>query len=56
MEGTSTNIASTLGTAFQTVSSDMMSAISTVLPIALGVGGAVLVIFLGWKLFKRLAK
>lgn len=56
MEGSTTSIASTLGTAFETVSADMMSAISTVLPIALGIGGAILVIFLGWKLFKRLTK
>ena len=54
MEGTS--IVSTLGSSFETVSADMMSAISTVLPIALGVAGAILVITLGWKLFKRLAK
>lgn len=53
---TSTGITGALTGAFQTVSNDMMSAISGVLPIALGVGGAILVIFLGWKLFKRLTK
>ena len=51
-----TGIAETLGTSFGTVASDMMEAIGTILPIALGVGGAILVIFLGWKLFKRLTK
>lgn len=51
-----TSISATLGTAMQSVSGDMMEAIGTVLPIALGVAGAVLVIFLGWKIFKRLAK
>lgn len=56
MEGNTANIASTLGTAMQTTASSMMEAIGTVLPIALGVAGAVLVVFVGWKIFKRLAK
>ena len=51
-----TSVADMLGTSMQTVSSDMMSAIGTVLPIALGIGGSVLVIFLGWKIFKKLTK
>lgn len=51
-----TGIADTLGTSFTGVASDMMDAIGTILPIALGVGGAILVIYLGWKLFKRLTK
>lgn len=51
-----TGISETLGTAFTGVAGDMMDAIGTVLPIALGIGGAILVIFLGWKLFKRLTK
>lgn len=57
MEGSaSTGIVDALTTAFTTASSDMMSAITAILPIALGVGTAILVIFLGWKLFKRLTK
>lgn len=56
MTETTVSITETLGTAFTGVASDMMEAIGTVLPIALGIGGAVLVIFLGWKLFKRLSK
>lgn len=56
MEQTSVNIASTLGTAMQTTANSMMEAIGTVLPIALTIAGAVLVVFLGWKIFKRLAK
>lgn len=56
MEGTTTDINAALSTAFTSVSSDMMEAIGTVLPIALGVAGAILVVFLGWKLFKRLTK
>lgn len=51
-----TGISEVLSTSFTSLSGDMMDAISTVLPIALGIGGAVLVIFLGWKLFKRLTK
>ena len=50
-----TGIVETLGSAFGTVAADMMEAIGTVLPIALGRGGAIRVIFLGWKLFKRLS-
>lgn len=56
MEGTAPSVVDALSTAFTTAASDMMSAISAILPIALGVGTAILVIFLGWKLFKRLTK
>lgn len=56
MTETTTSVGTMLGDAMTTVSADMMSAIGTVLPIALGVGGAILVVFLGWKLFKRLTK
>lgn len=45
-----------IGTSFEKVSSDMLSAVTAILPYALTVGGTVLVIFLGWKLFKRLTK
>lgn len=55
MEG-STSVVTALTNAFTTVASDMSSAIAGVLPIALGVAGGILVIFLGWKLFKRLTK
>lgn len=54
MEGTS--IVSALSTAFTAVAGDMTSAITTVLPIALPVAGGILVVFVGWKLFKRLTK
>ena len=56
MEGSSSGIVTALTNAFTTASSDMMEAISAILPIALGIGTAILVIFLGWKLFKRLTK
>lgn len=49
-------MADTLTSAFTTVASDMTSAVGSILPIALGVGGTVLVVTLGWKLFKRLTK
>lgn len=49
-------MAETLTTAFTTVASDMSSAVAGIVPIALGVGATVLVITLGWKLFKRLTK
>lgn len=56
MEGTTTTITGALTGAMETVQSDMMAAISGVLPYALGIGGAVLVVTLGWKLFKRISK
>ena len=52
MEGS----ASTLTSVFTTVAADMTSAVEGIAPIALGVGAAVLVITLGWKLFKKLTK
>lgn len=51
-----TTVVDVLETAFTSVSGDMMSAIGVILPIALGVGGTVVVITLGWKLFKRFSK
>jgi len=49
-------ITSALQTAMTTVASDMTSAIGSILPIALGVAGSILVITLGWKLFRRFTK
>lgn len=50
------SITDALSTAMTSTASEMTSAIGTVLPIALGVAGGILVITLGWKLFKRLTK
>lgn len=55
MEG-STGITGALTGAMETVQADMMGAISGILPYALGIASAVLVVTLGWKLFKRLSK
>lgn len=51
--GTST-VVSTLSTAFESISSDLMSTISTIAPIALGIVGAGIVLVFGVKWFKRL--
>ena len=56
MENTVTGGLEFLGDSFQTVADNMMLAIGDILPIALTVGGAILVITTGWKLFKRLSK
>lgn len=57
MTETETNFAlETLGNTFEKLSGDMLNAVGTVLPYALTVAGTVLVIFLGWKLFKKLTK
>lgn len=55
MEGTNT-IVTALSGALDTVADQMMEAISAILPVALPVGGAVLVILIGWRIFKRLTK
>lgn len=52
--GTST-ITSTLTTSLSTVANDVMSVISAVLPYALTVVGAGLVVTLGIKIFKKVA-
>lgn len=57
MNETTTNSALEIfGSSFDKISTDTLSAIATVLPYALTVAGTVLVITLGWKLFKRLSK
>ena len=45
-----------LGSALGTVASDMTGAVSTVLPIAIPVMGAILVVGFGIKLFKKFSK
>lgn len=50
------NATEILNSAMTTVQTDMMSAIGTAAPVALGIGSAVLVIRWGWKLFRGLAK
>ena len=49
-----TGVTSAVTTALSTVSTDAMSMISSVLPYALAVAGAVIVIMLGVKVFKRI--
>lgn len=56
MEGQATNIADTLGTALQGVADQAISGIGTILPVALTIMGAMLVITVGVKLFKRFSK
>lgn len=50
---TISNVTGALTTALGTVASDAMSAISAILPIALPVVGAVVVVMLGIKIFKK---
>lgn len=42
-----------LSTAMTTTANNMLSAISSVLPTALSVAGAILVITMGWRLFRN---
>lgn len=55
MEGTSA-VVTALGTAVSGISSDMVSAVTTVLPYAATALGAVVVVTLGIKAFKRISK
>lgn len=55
MEGSS-SIVTGLTSAFNTVANDCIEAVTAILPIGLTVAGMILVIGLGWKLFKRLTK
>lgn len=53
LEGEGAAISTALGTAFTTVASDCLSAITTILPIALPVLGALVVVGIGIKIFKK---
>lgn len=55
-ESTTNTAIEIFGSSFEKLSGDILSAIATILPYALSVAGTALVIFLGWKLFKRLTK
>ena len=52
MDGTTT-VTSALSTAFQSVATDCLSAIQAILPIALPVLGALVVVGIGIKIFKK---
>lgn len=54
MEGNA--LVSALTTAFGTTASDCLSAIAAILPIVLPVMGGIVVITIGVRLFKKLAK
>jgi len=55
MEGTNTAI-NALGTALADVSSQAQGALSTALPYALAVMGAIVVVTIGIKVFKKFSK
>lgn len=57
LSGETTNtVTDALATGFSTVAGDAMDAIGRILPIALPIMGAVIVIMVGIKLFKGIAK
>lgn len=45
-----------MSTAFSTVSTNATSMISTAVPAALGVAGIVIVVRIGWRVFKSIAR
>lgn len=50
------SITTALNSALTTTSNDMLSAIGSVLPTALTVAGAILVVTLGWRLFRNFTR
>lgn len=55
--GTSiSTIVTSMQSSFQSTANEMMSAVGNILPILLPIVGAIAVIFLGVRLFKRLSK
>lgn len=60
MEETSAAFIDTVSTGLtsglQNIANGLGTAISNILPIALPVAGGIVVIFVGWKIFKRIAK
>lgn len=52
--GTVTDMSKVVSDGLTTVASDMTGVISTIVPIALGIVGAVMVVTFGIKIFKRL--
>lgn len=48
-----TGVTAALTTAFSSIATDAMSAISAVLPIALPIMGAIVVVTVGIKIFKK---
>lgn len=50
-----TGVTGALTAAFTTIASDCMSAISAVLPIALPIMGAIVVVTIGIKIFKKVS-
>ena len=55
-ESTSSGITSAVSTGLQAVQTDALSLIATILPYALAVMGAVLVVMIGIRVFKSVAK
>ena len=49
-------ITTALNSALSSTSNDMLSAIGSVLPTALTVAGAILVVTLGWRLFRNFTR
>lgn len=50
---TATDITNAMSSAMSNVQSEATSMIGTVLPYALAIAGIVIVVTLGWKIFKR---
>lgn len=55
-EGATSAVTTAFTTAATAVQTDVMGMITASLPIALGIGGAIMAIRLGWKFFRSMAK
>lgn len=47
---------SAINTAIEGVATNLQSSATTIIPIAMGVGGVILIATLGWRLIKRFIK
>lgn len=56
MEETASTAITALTNALQTTADQMQSAIGDILPIALPVAGTILVITIGWRLFRNFTR
>jgi len=56
MEGATSTAITALTTALQTTADQMQASIGDILPIALPVAGTILVITIGWRLFRNFTR
>lgn len=56
LTGESSPASTSIETAIQGVVNDLSSSVTTIIPIAMAVGGVILIATVGWRLIKRFVK